>query len=83
MKYIVAVLPEKGSGKESDFIATSGGGGIQIRGGYDSPGQEAVTEEQAIQAATRLTRRGNQSVGIYKLVKQVDPPDVVIKDIED
>lgn len=40
------------------------------------------TEEEAIKQATRMSRGRNVSVGIFKIVKKVDPPSPVITDIE-
>lgn len=39
------------------------------------------TEEEAIKEASRFSRKHNGAMGIFKLVKIVEPPDVKIKDV--
>ena len=68
MKYVIHVLPEREMTREhAEMIGAS---------------LPLSTEEDAIKEAAKLSRGKNTSVGIFKIVKQVDPPNVNIKDVD-
>lgn len=69
MKYVIAVLPENEPTEEE----------IKSRIYCGEP--PLNTEEDAIAQASKTCRAKNGPVGIFKLVKRLDPPDVKIKDI--
>lgn len=68
MKYIVFSLPE-------EIINPEYAGCASV--------PNLNTEEEAIKEATRVSRRNHSTtpVGIFKLVKTVEPPSVIVKDI--
>lgn len=68
MKYVIAELPDSELTEEQRVL-------------FGRP-NEINTEEQAIKQAAKLARGKNIAVGIFKIVKQVNPPNVDVIDVE-
>lgn len=76
MKYVIHTL------KDPTDIRDEHSNGIIICGSTPSTRQHS-TEEGALKEATHLVRQSGGNVGIFKLIKTVKPPEVIVTEVID